>query len=163
MIATTNPPISAYFTTVLSISHTYTLYASSASSANTIVRSVIAAIFPVVAHTITDNIGTGWDGTFIASHCFDSVLCAHIWCQSPSLVLSLSPSYRFPSYLCDMGPNCVVVLCTRLRSESFPRGCITCRSKKPTILHLIDLVSAILDDSWAAVVIALTESPALSA
>ena len=163
MTVTTYPPISAYFTTVLSTSHTYTLYASSASSADTIVHSVIAAIFPVVAHTITDNIGTEWGGTFIASHCFDSVLCAYIWCQSPSLVLSLSPSYRFPSYLCDMGPNCVVVPCTRLRSESFPRGCITCRSKKPTILHLIDLVSAILDDSWAAVVIALRESPALSA
>ncbi|TBU25470.1 MFS general substrate transporter [Dichomitus squalens] len=52
--------LSMFFAFTAYVSRTFTLYASSASSANTIVRSIIAAIFPVVAHTITDNVGTEW-------------------------------------------------------------------------------------------------------
>lgn len=46
--------------TIVSASHTYGLYASSANAANTFVRSIVASIFPVVAHSIIDNLGTKW-------------------------------------------------------------------------------------------------------
>ncbi|TDL20718.1 MFS general substrate transporter [Rickenella mellea] len=39
---------------------TYTIYASSAQACNTFTRSLIAAIFPVVAHSIIGNLGTDW-------------------------------------------------------------------------------------------------------
>ncbi|OSD05099.1 MFS general substrate transporter [Trametes coccinea BRFM310] len=42
------------------ISTTYALYSSSAIAANTFVRSVVAAIFPIIAHTVTDRLGTKW-------------------------------------------------------------------------------------------------------
>ncbi len=41
-------------------SHTYGLYASSANAANTLVRSIVASILPIIAHSIMDNLGTQW-------------------------------------------------------------------------------------------------------
>ncbi|EIW54811.1 MFS general substrate transporter [Trametes versicolor FP-101664 SS1] len=41
-------------------SRTYTLYASSAAAANTFFRSVVASIFPIIAHSIVDALGTKW-------------------------------------------------------------------------------------------------------
>ncbi|KAI0761317.1 MFS general substrate transporter [Trametes elegans] len=47
-------------------SRTYTLYASSASAANTFFRSVVASIFPIVAHSVVDALGTKWGVTVFA-------------------------------------------------------------------------------------------------
>ncbi|EGN99152.1 hypothetical protein SERLA73DRAFT_152838 [Serpula lacrymans var. lacrymans S7.3] len=41
-------------------SQTYTIYASSASSCNVFVRSLIASVLPVLAHYLLDNLGTKW-------------------------------------------------------------------------------------------------------
>ncbi|EGO24721.1 hypothetical protein SERLADRAFT_438336 [Serpula lacrymans var. lacrymans S7.9] len=43
-------------------SQTYTIYASSASSCNVFVRSLIASVLPVLAHYLLDNLGTKWGG-----------------------------------------------------------------------------------------------------
>ncbi|KAI0659875.1 MFS general substrate transporter [Cubamyces menziesii] len=47
-------------------SRTYSLYASSAAAANTFFRSVVASIFPIVAHSVVDALGTKWGVTVFA-------------------------------------------------------------------------------------------------
>jgi len=44
----------------------YTIYSSSAGAANTLGRSILAAIFPVITHSITDAIGTKWGVSIFA-------------------------------------------------------------------------------------------------
>ncbi|KAI1783606.1 MFS general substrate transporter [Ganoderma leucocontextum] len=42
------------------ITITYTIYASSSGACNTFARCMIGSFFPIVAHSITDNLGTDW-------------------------------------------------------------------------------------------------------
>lgn len=39
------------------------IYASSALAANTLARSIVASVLPVLAHPLLDNLGTEWGGT----------------------------------------------------------------------------------------------------
>ncbi|KAH8112349.1 MFS general substrate transporter [Phellopilus nigrolimitatus] len=39
---------------------TYKVYASSAQASNTLARSIVASVFPVIAHPILKNLGTAW-------------------------------------------------------------------------------------------------------
>ncbi|KAI0821868.1 MFS general substrate transporter [Trametes gibbosa] len=55
-----------FFSFTAYTSRTYSLYASSAAAANTFFRSVVASIFPIVAHTIVDALGTKWGVTVFA-------------------------------------------------------------------------------------------------
>jgi len=48
------------------ITGTYKVYASSAQATNTCVRSIIACIFPIVAHPIVANVGTEWGVSIFA-------------------------------------------------------------------------------------------------
>ncbi|KAM5544656.1 hypothetical protein V8D89_001554 [Ganoderma adspersum] len=41
-------------------SQTYTIYASSSGACNTFARCMIGSVFPIIAHSITDNLGTEW-------------------------------------------------------------------------------------------------------
>ncbi|KLO12517.1 MFS general substrate transporter [Schizopora paradoxa] len=47
-------------------SHTYMIYASSALAANTLARSIIASVLPVVAHPLLNNLGTEWGVSIFA-------------------------------------------------------------------------------------------------
>lgn len=51
---------------LFSITGTYKVYASSAQATNTCVRSIIACIFPIVAHPIVANVGTEWGVSIFA-------------------------------------------------------------------------------------------------
>ncbi|CDO71074.1 hypothetical protein BN946_scf184844.g78 [Trametes cinnabarina] len=55
-----------FFSFASYMSSTYTLYASSAVAANTLFRSIVAAIFPIIAHSVTDRLGTQWGVTVFA-------------------------------------------------------------------------------------------------
>ncbi|KAH8100973.1 MFS general substrate transporter [Cristinia sonorae] len=48
------------FAFVSYLTQTYGVYATSAQSANTFVRSVVAAALPIAAHSLNENVGTKW-------------------------------------------------------------------------------------------------------
>jgi len=52
--------ISVFYIFSAYMTQTYSIYASSAQAANTFVRSIFAAICPVIAHPIIDPLGTRW-------------------------------------------------------------------------------------------------------
>ncbi|KAH9933622.1 MFS general substrate transporter [Epithele typhae] len=52
--------ITIFFTFLTYTSQTYTIYASSSSSCNVFARCTIGSIFPIVAHSIIDNVGSEW-------------------------------------------------------------------------------------------------------
>jgi hypothetical protein len=79
----------------------YTIYASSAAAANTFARSIVAAMFPVITHMITDVTGTKWAGqstnAFLSSKIrslTDSAIC-----------LSLYSSVHFRIPIARTNPN----------------------------------------------------------
>ncbi|KAH8100972.1 MFS general substrate transporter [Cristinia sonorae] len=49
-----------FFTFTAYLLQTYGVYATSAQSANTFVRSMVAAVFPIAAHSVIRNLGTKW-------------------------------------------------------------------------------------------------------
>ncbi|KAI0363222.1 MFS general substrate transporter [Pilatotrama ljubarskyi] len=55
-----------FFSFTAYTSRTYSLYASSAAAANTFFRSVVASIFPIIAHSVIDALGTKWGVTVFA-------------------------------------------------------------------------------------------------
>ncbi|CDO71078.1 hypothetical protein BN946_scf184844.g82 [Trametes cinnabarina] len=58
--------VSIFFSFTSYTSRTYSIWASSAAAANTFFRSVVASVFPILAHTIVDRLGTKWGVTVFA-------------------------------------------------------------------------------------------------
>ncbi|EMD31510.1 hypothetical protein CERSUDRAFT_119731 [Gelatoporia subvermispora B] len=55
--------LTLFFCFIAYTSQTFSIYASSAAAANTLFRSVVASIFPIVAQTIVNRLGTTWGVT----------------------------------------------------------------------------------------------------
>ncbi|OCH85565.1 MFS general substrate transporter [Obba rivulosa] len=58
--------LTLFFCFISYTSQTYSIYASSAAAANTLFRSVVASIFPIVAQSIVNRLGTTWGVTIFA-------------------------------------------------------------------------------------------------
>lgn len=98
-----------------STSRTYTLYASSAAAANTFFRSVVASIFPILAHSIVDALGTKW-----GSACPPHTSCLVPWnFHSPNsygsihLRVHLARAHPHPVRLCALRARATRALAPR--------------------------------------------------
>lgn len=64
-------------TLIHSTSQTYTIYASSSGACNIFARCMIGSFFPIVAHSVIDNLGSEWGGKFAGFE--SSVACVVSW------------------------------------------------------------------------------------
>ncbi|TFK32378.1 MFS polyamine transporter [Crucibulum laeve] len=98
--------ISLIFMSFLSyIVDTYLMFSASALAANTVIRSAVAAAFPLFTVQMFTNLGVNWASTLIG-------LLALLFAPSPFLFYKYGPSIRGRS---KFAPCIVCPLCRRLR------------------------------------------------